>query len=278
MQKQWLWNAVVVVSCVLPIAGCGRSEKSAEGYTAREVEEIIRLLREDIDCRDSRTDNVYSVQNSLPLWEAVLGKPHADASPFMTYKTRTGTVTVRIGTTEAKGVTLIGISPDVAVVSQTPNETVDSAALKAKILAAKKSIDPVDSKKFFAEREAEREKVFVAEQAERNEEKRKLDVESEQQQQEFLVKKDRDDSESDYLELRDELPVGQQQKTFVEKSEDWINRRAVVVTAARTRGTLVYPEDGSGRNKARREAVPLPTVAAILKALADGSPIPVVRE
>lgn len=73
---------VLVIGVGLVLGLRGPSSTTAADYRSAEVREIIRLLREDPECRDTRIgDHFYEHNNSLELWDRVLGKPAAVVGP-----------------------------------------------------------------------------------------------------------------------------------------------------------------------------------------------------
>lgn len=134
-------------------AGFGPHSSTAADYTSNEVREIIRLLREDTACRDTRIEDFAWNRNSLELWEAVLGKPTAtngsQYSPNWTYKTSDGVVTVHVGINNFSGDTPIVVAiGNGHALGLNANNSVDSDALKETILSIKSHVNPVDSLAF----------------------------------------------------------------------------------------------------------------------------------
>lgn len=272
------------------------SSTTAADYTSAEVRQIIRLLREDDECRDTRLGDYFSLHNnSLELWERVLGKPTAivgrDDSPTWTFTTRDGALTVGVGIDLHSGkvpfVTAYGNGH--AAIGINANETVDSDSLKATILRIKHKIDPRESLAFQKQLEERHEKERLAEDAanrqREKQEQQQRDAESaqlaaerhariaqrekERRQNEAEIE-DRKRSleaqlqaENDYYDLRDSLPVGEDKNAFAEQHQAWVARRIEAIKSARA-------TNQDWKN------LPLPKRDGVLAALQAGKSVPVL--
>ena len=202
------------------------SSTTAADYTSAEVREIIRLLREDTECRDTRIGKHFSVHNnSLELWERVLGKPAGvvgpEGSPDWTFRTKDGALTIHVGLYphDADVPFVRTYSNGKASIGSNSNQEVDTESLKATIIGIKSRIDPGDSLAFQQEleekwkrEEEDRLKAKAAEQ-------REYDAKSAKENERYQLMKDHEAAQKDYWDVRDELPVG------APGSHLWIRRR-----------------------------------------------------
>ena len=262
------------------------SSTTAAEYTTNEVREIIRLLREDTECRDTRLGHDFELNcNSLELWERVLGKPAGVVgrkdSPKWTFKTSDGVLTVGVGVDYHSAtipfVTAYGSGGK--SFGANSNQPVNSDSLKATIIAIKRRIDPGDSLAFqkrldekWKREEAEEEVQRAAQQAE---EDRKNRIRQAQEQEKRLLEKDRAEAETDSLKLGRDLPAPARtdRHRIDAQLTDWVTRRAAVLALARKDGTIRVQHTPDGIKYIGKP--PLPRAKQILAAIREGRPIPV---
>lgn len=274
------------------------SSTTAADYTTSEVQEIIRLLREDPECRDTRIGDYFaSNTNSLELWEKVLGKPSAVVgrknSPDWTFSTQDGAISVHVGVDYHSGKIpfVESLSNGEASFGLRANEPVDSKRLKTQILHIKRQIDPRDSLAFQKELAEKWEKERAAEEAERRrrdeEEQRRQDelyalrkaereaekarrLEGQRQQDAKVTERrvlldSQRQAEREYYNIRDNLPVGPEKDLFVEQHQEWVAGRIEAITSARAK-------DQDWKN------LPLPEQKDVLAILIAGKTVPVVPD
>lgn len=253
---------------------------TASEFTAGEVQEIIRILREDDECRDTRLDGYFGLHNnSRELWVAVLGKPNAETgrkdSPDWTFRTRDGAVSVHVGVDDHSGAIPFVIAygnGDVAGIA--PNAPVDSAKLKALVLRQKRRIDSGDSLAMRKKQEDQFAETLAKEKEKQAEKERELNALAEKEREIVLQAQDQTIADKEYNKLRDKMPFGPENKVFNEKSDDWIKRRADLLTDGRKNGRIKIElnQDGAEVYRGKPE---LPTVEDLIKAIREDRPIPV---
>jgi hypothetical protein len=123
----------------------------------------------------------------------------------------------------------------------------------------------------------------VAEQIAKDEEsRRKADEKERQKAEEEAAKRleerreerDRVEADRDYVRLRNALPFVPEAERFQSGGNDWITRRAAVITEARKKGAITVKENFG--NDEYVGNVPLPSVEDVLDAIRRGKPAPVV--
>ncbi|MBD3672762.1 MAG: hypothetical protein HUJ26_04475 [Planctomycetaceae bacterium] len=258
----------------------GPSSTTAADYTSAEVREIIRLLREDDECRDTRISDFSRNNNSLELWEKILGRPVSvtgrDDSPDWTFATKDGALSIHVGVYETPdGVPYVGTYTNgESSIGINANDPVDSADLKRRILSIKQHIDPRDSLAFQQELEEKWQQEQTAWDEQQAEEAKQLAEHSDQIREELESERDRAAADQDFIELRDAMPVGPEKNAFSEIQSDWIERRTAVITKARKNGALPIREAAFGQKEIVRE-LPLPDVDDVIEALRNKAPVPV---
>lgn len=248
----------------------GQRTTTAADYTAREVEAIILLLADDPACRDTRLAHSFNFAPdniSLELLESVLGQPISKAGRhpmrIWTYKTSDGTVGIPVaGVYDGPRYPVPFVRLDGPVQTFGINDTapLDTAALKERILRIKSRFDEGDGAALEARRKQEAQKA-EAEQAERD--RRDVARFERLREERMAAEQDGRQARSEYDELRHALPFGPERDAFWNEGDEWIARRAAVLTATRKSG---------------RESVPLPTVPQVLAAIRSGGQVPVTAD
>jgi len=276
----------------------GPTSTTSADYTTNEVREIIRLLREDEECRDTRIGDYFSRHyNSLELWERVLGKPSVvvgrEYSPDWTFKTSDGALTVHVRVDSHSGDIpfVVAYSNGSASVGVNSNQPVDTAALKKTILSIKRRFDDRDGVEFAAQlnekwaeeraaEEAEGRRRDAQEQTESAERYARQKAEREAELARRRAAQSLEDAKvaerKRFLEAQSKagddfydnlcgyFPVKSSERSAVAKQADgWIARRTKVLVAARKKGNVW-------------KHLPLPTKETVSAAISDGKPIPVV--
>lgn len=296
-EKRKLMLAMVAIGGLA--IGCGRLSGGglAGRMTTEEYVAAVELLTSDIACRDSRIREQWWLgATTQELVDAVLGYPANKASlrpgeSLRTFVTANGTVSIRC-------LDVDGLPPDLPeslcleianqIVTR-PQAKVDVENLKKRILAIKQRIDPVDTAALATEiqerwQEEEDERIAKEEQmrklADEQARREQADREREQaaQQAEYRRKdeerarefaelqeqgRDRSQADRDYLALREKIQDRDLANKFSTQYVNWYERRAAHLGEQRRQGK-------------DRRSVPLPSLAAIEKAIKSGTdPVPV---
>lgn len=106
------------------------------------------------------------------------------------------------------------------------------------------------------------------------EERKKGEEDAAKGLEERRKERDRVEADKDYVRLRNALPFGPEVEKFRAGENDWITRRAAVITEARKKGTITVKENFGFDEYVG--SVPLPAVDEVLDAIRRGQAIPVV--
>ncbi len=274
---------------------------TAMDYTSNEVREIMKLLRYDAACRDTRLGDYFQEDKiSLELLNAVLGQPVSKAGRYprliWTYRTSDGSATItpftvhEIGGRMPEGtIPFLDMQGTVKTIGLNSNHPVDREALKKTILQIKSRFDDGDGEKLYQQRLEQYKKELADEKAEtlrrneqdqkeRNERNARMAAEKNARQAKRREQQRMQDEEvakrtisleiqkkayNDYYDIRDDLPFGATKNKFAEQSEEWIKQRKEILESAQ-------------KNNNDWKSLSLPTKKVISTAIANGRPIPVV--
>ncbi|MCC7419297.1 MAG: SUMF1/EgtB/PvdO family nonheme iron enzyme [Planctomycetaceae bacterium] len=266
----------------------GPSNTRSADFTGAEVKALMLMLRDDPDLQANYLNERGPVDGAsrlipLRLWEALFGEPASTTriggDSHWIYLASDGQVGITPGPrnldddTPVHWIILWTVDSTVSV-SGTP---VRKDELKALALRMKKRVDgELESSGQLAQRaelsrkweqeEADRKRQQAADDQRRNEESAKAE---EQRGRE----RDAVHAEKEYWKLRESLPLGGERDAFPPRSQDWIKRRAAVITEARLKGVITVDRN-FGFEKYQGE-IPLPPIDAVLAALRKGTSIPV---
>lgn len=304
--------AVCLVCSVLMAAGIARfwggfepKVTTAADYTSAEVAEIVRILKEDDETRHGLLvpDSwEHHEQISVDLWEAVLGKPTAmvredrDSAQWH-YKTKDGTVVVSVvvypqGHVNAEHVGLPFMhASNVQFSVGLGAKTIDSAALKKRIMAIREQVhsrlppDPYVGKSAEEIRAIVRTE-FDAQQEKLAREKEEADArfwgefQAAQRAKDIAARIPLKAETEFHNDLMSFFDLRSPEREQLEKqAQDWVNRRSAALREAHEKGedwlNLPLPSKTQVAN-ALRAGQALPVIASAPAALSNGMGTPIL--